>query len=465
MYILTQVLETSLLNLTKKHLNALVQTYFDSLTLAPNIHHYCDLVKTAEAQFKSLHQDTLRAILESMDTSYRNSPERLKIAVVKDTRERTLWTRFGPLTYKRTIYQRKCDKHCFCYLDEYLGLPKYIKFDPMIRSMVLEAASQSNSLIKVGKAIGQQCFETFGQTQASPISRQSIRNILNHSEVNIPPIPAAHTPSTLFVMADEKFIGRQGTKGKKQMIKLAVAFETRDLSNPKRPTLTGKHHFASSSNRFWEDFYDSLSAKYDMEKVQTIHLLGDGATWIKSGLSILQSRKDQIVDFSLDHFHYKQALRRFTRDDILLSTMDGWFRTHLSHQIKTQLIALQNETLTSSQTRSLTYLINHISDIKRMLQNPHIACSMEAKISHELASIFTSVPKGYSSSMLNKLIQLRLAHRNGHSLQSLYFQSFHPNPSSTQFDYSIFDLRKYKGSALADPQMAAYFAANVFTHF
>ncbi len=465
MYILTQVLETSLLNLTKKHLNTLVQTYFDALTLAPSIHHYCDLVKKAEVQFKSLHQDVLRAILESMDTTYRNSPERHKVAVVKDTRERTLWTRLGPLTYKRTIYQRKRDKHCFCYLDEYLGLPKYIKFDPTIRSMVIEAASQSNSLLKVGKAIGQPSFETFGQSQASPISRQSIRNILKHAEINVPPISASKTPSTLYIMADEKFVGRQGTKGKKQMIKFAVAFETRDLSNPKRPTLRGKHHFASSSKHFWEDFYDSLSAKYDMEQVQTIHLLGDGATWIKSGLRFLQSRKNQIVDFSLDHFHYKQALRRFTRDELLLNEMDRWFRTLVSHQIKSQLIALQNETQTPSQKRSLTYLINHISDIKRMLQNPHIACSMEAKISHELASIFTSVPKGYSTSMLNKLIQLRLAHRNGHSLQSLYFQTFHANVSSTQFDYSIFDLRKYKGSALADPQMATYFATNQFTHF
>ena len=79
MYILTQVLETSLLNLTKKHLTAFVQNYFDSLTLTPTIHHYCDLIQTAELNFKTLHQDVLRAILESMDTTYRNSPGRLKI--------------------------------------------------------------------------------------------------------------------------------------------------------------------------------------------------------------------------------------------------------------------------------------------------------------------------------------------------------------------------------------------------
>ena len=74
--------------------------------------------------------------------------------------------------------------------------------------MVIDAASPSNSLIKVGETIGRLCFETFAQTQPSPISRQRFRNILKQTELNAPPILASKTPLTLYIMTDEKFIGR-----------------------------------------------------------------------------------------------------------------------------------------------------------------------------------------------------------------------------------------------------------------
>lgn len=464
MYILTQVLETSLLNLMKEQMNSFVHRYFDSLTLASSITHYRNLMEQADVCYRLIHQDVIRSVLESMDTTYRNSPERLKVAYVKDTRSRTLWTIFDPITFRRTIYQRRRDKTCFCYLDDYLGLPKYIKFDPMIRSLVCEAASNSNSLIKVGETIGRQCFAPFKQVELSAISRQSIRNILRHTEISFPVIRKKETPSTLYIMADEKYIAHQGNDGQKQMVKCAVVFENRDCSTPKRPVLRDKHHFVSMGLNFWEDFYDELSAKYDLDQVHTIYLMGDGARWIKAGVHMLRSRKNQHVLFLLDHFHYKQALQRFTKDEKLRTVMDTWFRFETAKDVKRTLLTLMHEDLLDSQLKTLNYLIKHIADIQRMFAHPDVRCSMEAKISHELASIFTSVPKAYSHEMLIQILALRMAYRNGYSIKSRSFFTLNTNenPIQTNFDYSIFDSNKTKGSFFPDPKCSTYFNRNYF---
>lgn len=458
MYILTQVLKDSISTLTESHLRRFVSNYFDQVRDYPTLDNYRRLFEIADLEIKRLSQGLIVSVLESMDVTYRNSPNRKEVAYVKDVRSRTLWTFFGPITFHRTVYQRRDDKTCFIYLDEFLGLPKYIKYDPTIRAMVLSQAAHHNSLIKLGEMIGTQCFGSCGSTHAGDvISRQTIRNILHSAEIRIPLPEPKETPARLYIMADEKYIGRQGNGGKKQMVKCAVAFEKRDISQPKRPKLIEKYLFASTSLTFWEEFYDLLGAKYDMDKVREIVFMGDGARWIQSGIPILRTRSDQKIMFYLDHFHYKQALRRFSTDEMIQSAI----HTQLLHldtlAFRKFLADFPKVGKSKSQLANLTYISKFASAIKRMLLNPDICCSMESKISHEFAAIFTSVPKGYSEDMLARLLNLRVAYRNRVDLRTLSFQWFSRLPKTSQnssYDFSFFESKKNSSLSFANPVLS-----------
>ena len=52
---------------------------------------------------------------------------------------------------------------------------------------------------------------------------------------------------------------------------------------------------------------------------------------------------------------------------------------------------------------------------------------MESQISHNLAYLFTSRPKGYSLTMLSKMLKIRLFYKNKENIKYLYLNNFNTN--------------------------------------
>ena len=71
---------------------------------------------------------------------------------------------------------------------------------------------------------------------------------------------------------------------------------------------------------------------------------------------------------------------------------------------------------------------------------------MESQISHNIADLFTSRPKGYSIKMINKLTKLRLLYKNNHNIKELYLNNFNSNTTliinKEQLNMDIFDKCK-----------------------
>jgi len=69
---------------------------------------------------------------------------------------------------------------------------------------------------------------------------------------------------------------------------------------------------------------------------------------------------------------------------------------------------------------------------------------MEGQISHNLAAVFSSRPKGYSKKMLSKLIHLRNQHSNKHNIKNLFLKNFGKKETvilnKEKLDFSLFDL-------------------------
>ncbi|XMB65921.1 hypothetical protein RI065_06335 [Mycoplasmatota bacterium zrk1] len=88
------------------------------------------------------------------------------------------------------------------------------------------------------------------------------------------------------------------------------------------------------------------------------------------------------------------------------------------------------------------YVINNIAAIKN-IYNYRLSCCMESQISHNLADIFTSRPKGYSRKHFAKRLLLRMLFKNKHNIRELYFNNIHTEKiidmSQVRFNFSLFD--------------------------
>ena len=103
---------------------------------------------------ENLARDLIKQYLETADQQFRDSPDRKDNYYVKAKRERTLITMFGEVRYKRTIYQDKYTGKTYIYVDRKFGIDRYIHYTNDVASYAYEAYADENSMIKVGKEIG-----------------------------------------------------------------------------------------------------------------------------------------------------------------------------------------------------------------------------------------------------------------------------------------------------------------------
>ena len=292
-----------------------IQNLVSPLSTSFSIDNYTELITNVSDHLYHQIRQTIIELIEKMDQNFRQLPNRSQRYYVKDKRPRTLITPIGIITFNRTIYQSRIDGSTYAHVDERLGLPKYDRYDPCVKAMVVEAYSKLNSMIKVGELIGDRIYSPFclkPDRENYRISRQTVFNIITKvGQLIFEPPPTTSQINSLFIMADEKYIPLQNSHKEKAMIKAITIYEGRK-SIKKRVTLLNKTVFFTEEGAIWEDIHHFLDGRYDLEKIKAIHILGDGAKWIKSGLSELKSA-DTNTTFSLDEFHYRQAINRITK--------------------------------------------------------------------------------------------------------------------------------------------------------
>ena len=92
------------------------------------------------------------------------------------------------------------------------------------------------------------------------------------------------------------------------------------------------------------------------------------------------------------------------------------------------------------------YILNNWTALQRLLK-AKASCSMEGCISHSLANIFTSRPKGFSKPVLAKRLALRALYLNSFDDKQVFIKLMNSNQTENNFtnlDFSILDGR-YKG--------------------
>jgi len=452
MNILTQSLiefqkELSIDSSLYQEISKLISTVYQN----PNIDNYVKLVQETDKELKNKALTLIKKVFETADYIFRHSKERRQSYYVKQTRNRTIITVFGDLTYCRTEYRDRRNKTPFCYVDWKFGIGKWERYDSCIQAMIVDAYADSNSMIKVGKIIGDRISGSFNTTvKNTAIHRQTVQNILlRYPNLDSEITKAAYTPSTLYIMADEKFIPIQGQPDppNREMIKMAIIFEgiqaikRKDGSLTKRKRILNKTIVANTNNDFWDSVIDTLYKKYDMEKVENIYLMGDGASWIKTGVDLLKYPTNNVT-FGIDSFHFNQAIKKISPNKPVCDILRNYARHNLKDEFQYVVDSIIDNSLEKDETiqKNLSYIKNQWDYYQISVNQIEVGCPMEQAIAHILSSVFTNVAKAYSRNHLHTYLNNRILYQNNHDIRSVVLSKIYEETNyNNEFDFSIFE--------------------------
>lgn len=388
------------------------------------VFNYVNLLSNLDNSLCEIAKKSLITIFKAIDNSYKNSVERKHKYHIKSYMPRTILTIFGEITFIRTFYSNKDGKGSFCYLDRFLGLKKHDYFDPYIKATIVEY-SANNSVPTVCRMINDLIGNRISLKKKNEyLNRQTVRNIILDSKISNPSYNELNTPETIYIIADEKFVSTQNNNNEKVMVKSIVTFDS--IKGKKRKYLNNKRIFASfKNNDFLNETLDYLYYVYDLDKVKNIFVMGDGAKWIRALTSHFKVNNNTNVIFALDKFHFKQAIHHICLDKDLEETVTSY----ITKNQKDDFIDCCSSLAESSPHRTDTiekkkeYLLNNWNNILN-LYNYELSCPMESQISHNLAYLLSSRPKGYSLKMLKKILKIRLLFKNKENIKLLFLNNF-----------------------------------------
>lgn len=438
-----------------------------------NSTNYLNLFSMVQESTRDCIKSIIISTFEEIDKDFKNSYARKsRYYINKSNVSRTLITIVGEITFNRTYYISKYSKKKFFYLDTIFDLPKGDHYDPIIKAIAINNSintSQSQAARDLSAIIGSLSF--FIEKSAIAVSRQSVFNWIKEWKVpNVVP-KTITTPETLYVMADEKYIGAQNID-KDIMIKCFVTFEDVKHVSKNRNSLVNRFVYSTHSSKPWNSFMDLIALRYDFSKIKDICLLGDGASWIKSGRNELKLDPNNTVKFFLCEFHFKQAIHHITSDKEKREHLIDIFNNNSKEDFKKVVneIILEEPKREETIIKKLNYIINNYSSIKSMLKL-NIGSSMESHISHLIASFFSSRPKGFSTKRINKYLKLNDYKNNNINIFKLYIQSYKNTEeviiNENKLDYSIFENSSERNIPILNEGILSptYYALNNLAHY
>ena len=249
-----------------------VEFLLNNLFVNDGSNHYFNLIYKIQTSAREMVKSIVSSTFEELDNDFKESTYRkTRYFVNKSNVSRTLITIVGEITFKRTYYVSKHSNKKFFYIDKIFDLPKNDHYDPIVKAIAISKAvstSQAQSVRDTSSSINDlSYFES--NSIIKDIPRQSVYNWIKNWHVpNIVP-KSMETPDTLYVMADEKYIGAQDIE-KDIMVKSFVAFENVIDVSKNRRMLVNRTVFSHYGDRPWLAFMDFIAMKYDFNKIKNM---------------------------------------------------------------------------------------------------------------------------------------------------------------------------------------------------
>ncbi|MFW6135169.1 MAG: ISLre2 family transposase [Elusimicrobiota bacterium] len=367
-----------------------------------------EVVETLNNVFSAYGCKIIKHILEESDEIIREAAGRKKNWVIKQRdMEKGLITEFGEVSYKRTYYESKGDKGYTYLVDDHFGIDRYQRIDKNLTAKMIAYSKDHSYQRSADLAV-----------KKVNLTRQTVKNkIRKLGEVdnrNLNKVEGKKEIKRLYVEADEDHIALQ--KGKNTIVKLVYVHEGIKKSGS-RNQLKNAHYFSGlygDVEELWLEVLDYIDANYKLDKIETIYLAGDGASWIIEGLKWLPHSR-----YVLDRYHLNKYVLQATghmpqeRPRIWKALND--FAYHKTDQILKEIInKTEKETKKEAVKESRRYILGNWSGIEIYKKDPHaLGCSAEGHVSHVLSARMSSRPLGWSKKGGDQMARLRAFKYNG----------------------------------------------------
>jgi len=386
---------------------------------------------------QELQREIIAETIESIDETYRTSAYRAdKYVIDRSDVANTFMSTCGEVKYHRTYFKAKKTGNYVFLADKACGITKNMrKSEDVVIEAIKHVVDSSYRLS------GENAIHT-----EDIISKQAVMKEVHSLQVPalIPFVKKKKQVKVLYINADEDHvslqfnkvkgdlkIGANGYKSNTIEPRLACLFEgiKKESEHSKRNQLFGKHYFCGVYKRsegIWEEVLEYIDAVYDNEYLERIYIMGDGASWIKSGVDVLGAK----CHFVLDKFHLNQSIMRVighlcdsvgdARDAIYNGIRMG------DKEAVRRVFEIAKEWAESDNKReqirrTKVYIENHWEAIT-MPNNDRYAqmgCSAEGQVSHLLSSRLSSRPLGWSKTGVAKMSKLRAYIANGGQVYNL----------------------------------------------
>lgn len=435
---------TQILNFITKNIEINIKKYNLEDTLNANslftFNNYINMVNCIDDISYDFSTYLYSTFIKQIDDAFFNSSYRKKFCDVINIYERNIITLFGEVSFERRYYFDRLKNKYYYYVDKVLNIKPYSRFDPFVCAKICEISS-IDSYAKAGRTVSELIGKRlkFNDNKDKVlINRAQARNIVMNFDIPIIDYGTRKNVKKLFVMLDEKWVHSQYNYDKDGnkldfMVKACVVFEnTKEVYRKRkkrkskiRYKLTGKHVLSSIDGDLKKQLDDYIFNTYDVEYIDELVFMGDCASWITSFPDGFKYHKDMKITFSMDGFHYSQAIENICTKKY--QDLVNILKNYCKNNNKEDFISVCNSLIEIHPDRKETieskmnYILNNWKYIQVYYYDNPMRCCMESNISHCFADIFTARPRAYSKKGLRQLLKLRMLKVNNQDIQKIYF--------------------------------------------
>lgn len=395
-----------------KKIISLTENYLKNFIFSKGISSFTDDLVAEFAQFGS---NLTQFMIEYAEQTIFELEERKQSFESLEKDDRSIVSIFGEINYKRRYYNDKENNNRVYLLDKIIGIEPKQRLLENVRERLIENAIDSS-------------YEYSGEHAAYgvKISRQEVKNEIENLNLEISFYPENNQKKqvkNVYVIADEDHVHLQ--KGGIDEPRIVIVYDS-FVKNGKRIELKNKRHFGGlykgRINDLWDEVAIYIENTYDMDYLEHVFVLGDGAKWIKIGATWIN--KSVSV---LDRFHMCKAVNAIAGRDNNICKIELYKRIkQLDFEgFKEKCYEILSEEMEYSVRVRKEKLMNYILNNKKGIisyykyQDLLHGCSAEGHVSHIYSDRMSSRPMGWKTRNVDNMSKLRLLKEDNISVKTI----------------------------------------------
>ena len=361
------------------------------------------------------------------DSKRQNQYESVRFA------EKSLITKNGKAKFERRYYKDKETGENVCLTDKILGLEKGERIDKKVKAELIRKANDE-SYDKSGKLV------VPDMEISSTTVMRNVRKNEWEMEVEERPEEKKIKSRYVYIQVDEDHVKERNKKGCTISKIITIYTRKRTLTKPDRipevkqvrKELVDKFTFSGlykDTQEMWEDVAYYVDCTYNKEYLETVFIMGDGASYIKSGTEWIAKSV-----FVLDTFHLEEYINHLNYDEYLKTKLQEAIEQFdpisteniLEEAIRKIEEQIKEDKQLERNTKSLENRLKKIKDTKTYIMNQWsgieahdiykdklTGCCQEGQVHHTLSERLSTDAKVWSENGIDEMSQLRAFTQNG----------------------------------------------------